>query len=108
MQIKVKLLGVTKPPVWRQPHLCAGARLDQLHKILQAVLGWQNYQMHVCSLAGEEFGIPDPELGFSDECQVTIGELITGVGDRFRNSFDFGDDGERARPLMLRRRFYPR
>jgi len=38
VQIKVKLLGVTKPPVWRQIRLRADTRLDQLHEILQAVV----------------------------------------------------------------------
>ncbi|MCA1680573.1 MAG: plasmid pRiA4b ORF-3 family protein [Actinobacteria bacterium] len=90
-QIKVKLLGVTKPPVWRRLQLRADTRLDQLHEILQAALGWENYHMHAFSFGEEEFGIPDPELGFSDERQVTLGELID-VGTRFRYTYDFGDD----------------
>ncbi len=91
MQLKIKLLGVTKPPVWRRLQLRADTRLDQLHEILQAALGWENYHMHVFSFGDEEFGIPDPELGFSDERQVTLGEL-TDVGARFRYTYDFGDD----------------
>ena len=65
VQIKVKLLGVSKPPVWRQLQLRADTRLDQLHEILQAALGWENYHMHVFSFGEEEFGVPDPELGDS-------------------------------------------
>jgi hypothetical protein len=91
VQIKVKLLGVSKPPVWRQLQLRADTRLDQLHEILQAALGWENYHMHVFSLGDEEFGVPDPELGFSDERKVTLGEL-TDIGTRFRYTYDFGDD----------------
>jgi hypothetical protein len=93
VQIKIKLLGVTKPPVWRRVQLRADTRLDQLHEILQAALGWENYHMHVFSLGEEEFGIPDPELGFGDERQVTLGELID-LGARFRYTYDFGDDWE--------------
>jgi hypothetical protein len=93
VQIKVKLLGVTKPPVWRQIRLRADTRLDQLHEILQAALGWENYHMHVFSFGEEQFGIPDPELGFSDERRVTIGEL-TDLGARFRYTYDFGDNWE--------------
>jgi hypothetical protein len=91
VQIKVKLLGVAKPPVWRRLQLRADTRLDQLHEIIQAALGWENYHMHVFSVGGEEFGIPDRELGFSDERQVTLGELID-LGARFRYTYDFGDD----------------
>jgi hypothetical protein len=92
VQIKVKLLGVTKPPVWRRLQLRADTRLDQLHEIIQAALGWENYHMHVFSFGEEEFGVPDRELGFSDERRVTLGELIAGAGDRFRYTYDFGDD----------------
>jgi hypothetical protein len=93
VQIKVKLLGVAKPPVWRRLQLRADTRLDHLHEILQAALGWENYHMHVFSFGDEEFGNPDPELGFSDERQVTLGELID-LGARFRYTYDFGDDWE--------------
>ena len=93
VQIKVKLLGVSKPPVWRRLQLRADARLDQLHEILQAALGWENYHLHQFSFGEEEFGPRDAELGldFSDERQVTLGEL-TDIGARFRYTYDFGDN----------------
>jgi hypothetical protein len=94
VQIKVKLLGVTKPPVWRRLQLRADTCLDRLHEIIQAALGWQNYHMHVFSFGEEEFGVPDPELGFSHERRVTLGELVGGVGERFRYTYDFGDHWE--------------
>jgi Plasmid pRiA4b ORF-3-like protein len=95
VQIKVKLLGVTKPPVWRRVELRADTRLDQLHEILQAALGWENYHLHAFSFGEEEFGPRDPELNldFSDERQVTLGEL-TDIGARFRYTYDFGDNWE--------------
>ncbi|HEX4672891.1 MAG TPA: plasmid pRiA4b ORF-3 family protein [Solirubrobacteraceae bacterium] len=93
VQIKVKLLGVAKPPVWRRLQLRADTRLDQLHEILHATLGWENHHMHVFSFSEEEFGIPDRELGFSDERQVTLSELID-LGSRFRYTYDFGDNWE--------------
>lgn len=95
VQIKVKLLGVTKPPVWRRVQLRADTRLDQLHEILQAALGWENYHLHAFSFGEEEFGPRDPELGldFSDERRVTLGEL-TDIGARLRYTYDFGDNWE--------------
>jgi len=95
VQIKIKLLGVTKPPVWRRVQLRADTRLDQLHEILQAALGWENYHLHAFSFGEEEFGPRDPELGldFSDERRVTLGEL-TDIGARFRYTYDFGDNWE--------------
>lgn len=93
VQIKVKLLGVSKPPVWRELQLRADTRLGELHEILQAALGWENYHMHVFTFADEEFGVRDPELGHGDERKVTLGEL-TDIGARFRYTYDFGDDWE--------------
>jgi hypothetical protein len=93
VQIKVKLLGVSKPPVWRQLQLRADTRLDQLHEILQAALGWENYHMHGFSFRDEEFGVRDPGLGHADERKVTVGEL-TDIGTRFRYTYDFGDGWE--------------
>ena len=93
VQIKVKLLGVNKPPVWRRLQLRADTRLDRLHEILQAALGWENYHMHVFSFGEQEFGIPDRELGLSDKHQVTLGELVD-LGAGFRYTYDFGDDWE--------------
>jgi hypothetical protein len=95
VQIKIKLLGVSKPPVWRRVQLRADTRLDQLHEILQAALGWENYHLHAFSVGEEEFGPRAPELAldFADERKVTIGEL-TDIGTRFRYTYDFGDNWE--------------
>jgi Plasmid pRiA4b ORF-3-like protein len=48
--------------------------------------------MHCFSSGGERFGVPDPELGFIDERQITLGQLVTGIGDRLDYTYDFGDD----------------
>jgi hypothetical protein len=92
VQIKVKLLGVSKPPVWRRLQLRADTRLDHLHEMIVAAFGWQDDHMHVFASGPDEFGVPDPELGFIDERDVSLGELIGGVGDRLRYTYDFGDD----------------
>lgn len=94
VQIKVKLRGVSKPPVWRRLRLRADTRLDRLHDAIVAGFGWQGYHMHVFSSGPDEFGVPDPELGFIDERRVSLGQLIGGVGDRLGYSYDFGDDWE--------------
>ena len=93
VQIKVKLRGVSKPPVWRRLQLDAETPLDRLHEAILAAFGWAGYHMHVFRSGAEEFGVPDPELGFIDEGRVSLGELI-GVGDRLLYTYDFGDDWE--------------
>ncbi len=94
VQIKIKLLGVSKPPVWRRLQLRADTPLDHLHDMIVAAFGWQDYHMHVFTSGPEEFGVPDPELGHNDERRVSLGQLIGGVGDKLRYTYDFGDDWE--------------
>jgi hypothetical protein len=93
-QIKITLLGVSKPPVWRRVQLPADTRLDHLHEIIVAAFGWQDYHMHCFTSGLEEFGLPDPELGHADERRVSVGQLIGDIGDRLRYTYDFGDDWE--------------
>jgi hypothetical protein len=94
VQIKVKLLGVTKPPVWRRLQLRADTRLDHLHEILVTAFGWQDHHMHCFTCGPDEFGEPHPDLDFADERHVRLDELIGGVGDRLRYTYDFGDNWE--------------
>lgn len=48
--------------------------------------------MQVIEARAKEFGVPDPELGFTDERRVAVGELLGAVGDRLAYTYDFGDD----------------
>lgn len=93
-QIKVKLRGVSKPPVWRRLQVRADMRLDHLHEAILAAFGWAGYHMHAFESGPERFGSPDSELGFTDERTVSLGELIGDVGDRLLYTYDFGDDWE--------------
>jgi hypothetical protein len=94
VQIKIRLLGVSKPPVWRRLQLPADTRLDHLHDIIIAAFGWEDCHMHGFTSGHEELGEPDPEPGFNDERRVTLAKLIGGIGDRFRYTYDFGDNWE--------------
>jgi hypothetical protein len=95
-QIKVTLLGVSKPPVWRRLQLRADTRLDRLHGLIQAAFGWEDYHLHSFICGQEEFGPADPDLDldFNNERDITLGELIGGIGDRLRYTYDFGDNWE--------------
>lgn len=94
LQLKITLVGVTKPPIWRRLLVPADIRLDRLHHVIQAAMGWQDYHMHVFTAGDAEYGEPDPELGYADERKTTLGRVIGGAGERMRYTYDFGDGWE--------------
>ncbi|MEV5704675.1 plasmid pRiA4b ORF-3 family protein [Actinoallomurus sp. NPDC052274] len=93
-QIKVQLLGVTKPPVWRRLQVPADLSLGELHDVIQAAMGWEDYHLHAFSAGGRRYGLPDRELGHRDERRVSLSQLLTEVGDKIRYTYDFGDGWE--------------
>lgn len=93
-QLKISLVGVSKPPVWRRLLVPAEIRLNDLHEAIQAAMGWEDSHMHVFTTDSAEYGLPDPELGHRDERRASLGGLLKGKGDRLRYTYDFGDGWE--------------
>lgn len=93
-QVKISLLRVSKPPVWRRLLVPATIHLDHFHGLIQAVMGWYDCHLHVFTTPAGEYGIADRELGHRDERRVTLARLLVGPGDRIRYTYDFGDDWE--------------
>jgi hypothetical protein len=93
-QVKIRLMGVSKPPVWRRVLVPAEIRLDRFHGLIQCVMGWDDYHTHVFSTDAGEYGVTDPELGHRDERRTTLAQLLDEPGDRLRYTYDFGDDWE--------------
>jgi hypothetical protein len=91
LQLKVSLVGVTKPPVWRRLLVPATMRLGRFHEVLQVAMGWEDYHLHAFEAGGVEYGPPDPELDHVDERRTATGDVIREPGDRMRYVYDFGD-----------------
>ncbi len=94
LQVKITLAEVADPPVWRRLLVPAAIRLDRLHQVIQAAMGWQDCHMHAFSDGRVHYGRPDPELEFRDERKATLRDLIPRKGGRARYTYDFGDDWE--------------
>lgn len=94
LQLKISLLGISDPPVWRRLLVPAAIKLDRLHELIQASLGWYDSHLHAFSAGGVDYGIPDPELGHRDERRTQMRRLLAKPGDRVRYTYDFGDDWE--------------
>jgi hypothetical protein len=92
-QVKVTLMGVENPPVWRRVLVPATVRLDHLHEVIQAVMGWQNAHLHAFIEGQTYYGVPDAELRYRDERTTRLNDLVK-PGDRLLYTYDFGDDWE--------------
>ena len=90
----VEMLGI-KPVIWRRIHIDGRARLDALHHVLQAAMGWDDSHLHKYQIRNKHYGIPDPEykdVGWDmlDEKKYRLNQLL-GVGDTCIYLYDFGD-----------------
>jgi hypothetical protein len=52
LQLKITLLGVSEPPVWRRVLVPASLRLDRFHAVVRAAMGWQDGHLHSFTAAG--------------------------------------------------------
>jgi hypothetical protein len=90
-QLRLTLEDVT-PTVWRRLLVPGSVRLDKLHLIFQAAMGWDGYHLHCFEIGEARFGMhfddfPEDEL---DEKDTTVLSAI-GSARRFFYEYDFGD-----------------
>ncbi|MEW5956096.1 MAG: plasmid pRiA4b ORF-3 family protein [Chloroflexota bacterium] len=92
-QIKVTLKN-SKPPIWRRIRVRADTKLSQLHLILQAVMGWENYHLHQFVVGDIYFGEPRPDdyYELNDERKFTLSQITATEGFKFSYEYDFGDN----------------
>ncbi len=94
-QLKVTLDGI-RPSIWRRIQVRRDITLFKLHKILQVVMGWQNYHLHQFVIMGECYSVISIEadmLGddFKDEKRFSLSRIIPGEKFKFTYEYDFGD-----------------
>ena len=94
-QLKVTLRDI-KPPIWRRLQVESSITLSQLHLIIQAAMGWYNCHLHSFTIAGIEYGKPEPNYGLElrDENKAKLGSLIKQEKAKFFYTYDFGDSWE--------------
>jgi len=91
-QMKVKLVG-SEPAIWRSFRVSGNITLYKLHRILQVVMGWDNYHLYEFRVGKTRYGEPDPEWGMEIKSarRVRVGEIFTMVRAKFIYFYDFGD-----------------
>jgi hypothetical protein len=94
--LKITLLGA-KPPIWRRLEVPGPCHLGDVHRTLNAAMGWLDYHLHEFEIGDRSYGVPDVDL-FPDEDtmlpeeNIVLGDLARAGVKRFGYWYDFGDD----------------
>jgi len=95
-RLKVTLDAV-EPVVTRKIEVPSNIRLDRLHEMLQAALGWTNAHLWELRAGETGWGIPDPDWpdGPLDAKKATLWEVVEDTGAmELIYLYDFGDGWE--------------
>ena len=112
LQVRITLRDVDDPPVWRQVLIPAAYPLSRVHRVIQAVMGWEDCHMHAFQIGKTTYGPdPDRELGYADETKARLADVAR-VRTRIGYEYDFGDGWEHelvveARAVAEADKIYP-
>jgi Plasmid pRiA4b ORF-3-like protein len=95
-RLRIELDGV-RPRVVRRLEVPIDVRLDDLHLVFQAAMGWENYHLFEFRAGRAAWGEPDPEWdspgsGPLPAKKATIADLLGHGREGFKYFYDFGDD----------------
>lgn len=98
LQLKIVLDHLT-PAIWRRVLVNEDISFLQLHKVIQATMGWEDYHMHEFELASPRMSIGTKSSDdFFPDDRPMLPERTTRLADvlgakkKFRYWYDFGDD----------------
>ena len=94
-RLKISLCDA-KPAIWRRIEVPDNTRLDHLHLMIQAAMGWSNGHLHMFEIDGQHLGMRLDDFGndIDDEKKHQLGDLVCREKVRFRYIYDFGDNWE--------------
>ncbi|GAB7529160.1 hypothetical protein PS3A_15690 [Pseudomonas sp. 3A(2025)] len=90
--LHIELLD-TEPSIWRRVAVPSDLYLDDLHEVLQGVMGWEDEHLHAFRIGNVVYGMDDDafESDGEPESQHTLGDAV-GRKKTFTYLYDFGDD----------------
>jgi len=91
-QFKVSLAHIS-PPIWRRIQVWEDSTLHQLHRVLQAVMGWENYHLYEFVISAKKYRDPHPEneRKIRDARRTRLPMILPRVGAAIEYVYDFGD-----------------
>ncbi len=90
-------LNDVKPPVQRRVEVPLAIRLDRLHLVLQAAIGWTNSHLHEIRARDVGWRMPDPDFGDGplDAKKARLIDVLEDAGVKtVKYLYDFGDGWE--------------
>ncbi len=114
LKIRIELMEVDNPKVWREMWIPMDITFDRFHQILQTCMGWKNFHLYSFqeSLESRYFHIMSPpfdELPGIDGTNISINAILWGYFDAYQMTtemdkmvnvdklyyiYDFGDHWE--------------
>ena len=90
-QVKISLQHIT-PPLWRRVEM-SDCDLEELHEVIQIVMGWEEMHPHAFVIGGEQYGNLKHGGDFDyDSRFVRLSKVVEEGQARFQYDYDFGDD----------------
>jgi hypothetical protein len=84
-----------RPEIWRRLDVPGSIRLDHLHLVFQAAMGWRNTHLHQFRVGDVVYGAMLEDDEDDDESEPesehALCDVVT-LGARFFYDYDFGDD----------------
>lgn len=101
------------PAIWRRVRVPDHVSLEQLHHVIQLLMGWDNIHLHVFDVNGTKYGTvledenQGPRFAGSDG-QITIGDAVERSTDSLGYTYDFGDEWQLTIRVAGRQESSPR
>lgn len=94
-QLKVTLKGA-RPSIWRRLLIASTENLEDVHIVLQIVMGWANSHLHEFVNGRDRYGIPDEDFpsALHDEVDYRLDQLLKKQKDKLTYVYDYGDGWE--------------
>lgn len=94
LQLKIKLMGSSKPPIWREVQVPNDFSFHDLNLVILAAMGWGGGHLYQFEPKGADFyiGMPDDfGMDTEDARKIKISKLLKAKGDKLVHEYDFGD-----------------
>ncbi len=95
IEMKISLDGI-EPEIWRKFVVESSITLDDLHEIIQVVMGWENAHLYGFHINGVEYQPADDD--FENDAEDTKGMKLSQLKlekiTKIRYIYDFGDSWE--------------